>query len=232
MDKKTFTGLFLMLLVIVASFFFMRPSEEEIKIERALQDSIAQAKGMPAGSTAQTITTDTVVSEPTSNPELDSLALASPFGLAKVKNDHITILENEKIKVNISNKGGKVQSVELKGELSYDGKPLILFNEVGNKFGLLFSTAGVNINTDELYFTPQGQSISVTKGDSTSLSFRLSYSQYKYIDYIYTLTGDSYNVGFTILTKGLQDVIAPTQTQLVLNWEASLSQKEKEIKAN
>ena len=186
MDKKTFTGLFLMLLVIVASFFFMRPSEEEIKIERALQDSIAQAKGMPAGSTAQTITTDTVVSEPTSNPELDSLALASPFGLAKVKNDNITVLENEKIKVNISNKGGKVQSVELKGELSYDGKPLILFNEVGNKFGLLFSTAGVNINTDELYFTPQGQSISVTKGDSTSLSFRLSYSQDKYIDYIYT----------------------------------------------
>ena len=229
MDKKTFTGLFLMLLVIVASFFFMRPSEEEIKIERALQDSIAQAKGMPAGSTAQTITTDTVVSEPTSNPELDSLALASPFGLAKVKNDNITILENEKIKVNISNKGGKVQSVELKGELSYDGKPLILFNEVGNKFGLLFSTAGVNINTDELYFTPQGQSISVTKGDSTSLSFRLSYSQDKYIDYIYTLTGDSYNVGFTILTKGLQDVIAPTQTQLVLNWEASLSQKEKDL---
>ncbi len=229
MDKKTFTGLFLMLLVIVASFFFMRPSEEEIKIERALQDSIAQAKGMPAGSTAQTITTDTVVSEPTSNPELDSLALASPFGLAKVKNDNITVLENEKIKVNISNKGGKVQSVELKGELSYDGKPLILFNEVGNKFGLLFSTAGVNINTDELYFTPQGQSISVTKGDSTSLSFRLSYSQDKYIDYIYTLTGDSYNVGFTILTKGLQDVIAPTQTQLVLNWEASLSQKEKDL---
>ena len=230
MDKKTFTGLFLMLLVIVGSFFLMRPTEEELRKEQALQDSKALAKEMPAGSTAQTLTTDTTaaVSEQTTTPELDSLALASPFGSAKVKNDNITVLENDKIKVNISNKGGKVESVELKGEVTYEGKPLVLFNEVGNKFGLLFSTAGININTDDLYFTPQAESISVNKGDSASITFRLSYSQDKYIDYIYTLKDDSYNVGFTILTKGMQDVIAPNLNQLVLNWEASLSQKEKD----
>src|SRR5690606_32017639 len=55
--------------------------------------------------------------------------------------------------------------------------------------------------------------------------------QDKYIDYIYSIKGEDYNLGFTIVTKGLQDVIAPTESQLVLNWEASLSQKEKDIKS-
>lgn len=229
MDKKTFTGLFLMLIVIVGSVFLMRPSEEEIRKEQALQDSIAGAKNIQINTNNQASPVDSSSAIAFASPELDSIALSGPFGASKVATEEILVLENELIKVNISNKGGKVQSVELKDQKTYDGKPLILFNETGNKFGLLFSTAGININTNDLYFETQAQSIEISKNDSASVSFRLSYAADKYIDYIYSLKGDSYNLDFTILTKGMQDVIAPNQSQLILNWEASLSQKEKDL---
>lgn len=229
MDKKTFTGLFLMLIVIVGSVFLMRPSEEEIRKEQALQDSIARVRSNQENTNDRLSSLDTSSVATLVSPELDSIALSGPFGGAKVAEEEIFVLQNELIKVNISNKGGKVQSVELKGEKTYEGDPLVLFNETGNKFGLLFSTAGININTNDLYFTTQGQSVEVQQNDSASIRFRLSYAQDKYIDYIYALKGNSYNLDFTILTKGMQDVIAPNQSELILNWEASLSQKEKDL---
>src|SRR5690554_4456905 len=125
MDKKTFTGLFLMLIVIVGSVFLMRPSEEEIRKEQALQDSIAQARNMQLDTANESTTIDTNSAVAFQSPELDSIALSGPFGGAKVADEKIFVLENELMKVNITNKGGKVQSVELKGQKTYDGKPLI-----------------------------------------------------------------------------------------------------------
>src|SRR5690606_17156651 len=40
---------------------------------------------------------------------------------------------------------------------------------------------------------------------------------------------DSYKVGFTINAQGMQDVVAPTQKNLILNWETALTQKEQDI---
>ncbi|MDP2336860.1 MAG: membrane protein insertase YidC, partial [Bacteroidota bacterium] len=71
--------------------------------------------------------------------------------------------------------------------------------------------------------------LTVAKNDSASLTMRLTYSEGKYIDYIYSLKGESYNVGLTIATKGMQDVVSPTQKQWTLYWETILKQKEKDL---
>ena len=44
MDRNTFTGLFLILIILVGSTFLMQPSDEDIKREKAKQsqDSIAR----------------------------------------------------------------------------------------------------------------------------------------------------------------------------------------------
>src|SRR5690606_8717326 len=191
MDRNTFTGLFLMLIIIVGSVYLMRPSQEEIKREQLLQDSIAQAKVAP---------TAAVVNNPDTNlafvPPVDSISATGPFGNSKNGNENIITLENELIKVNITNKGGRIKSVELKGQLDYNGNPLIMFDGNDNAFGLQFSTAGENITTNDLYFVTQSKGFEVSKGDSTSATFRLNYAEGKYIDYIYSLKGDSYQVGF------------------------------------
>ncbi|WP_134088278.1 membrane protein insertase YidC [Olivibacter sp. XZL3] len=227
MDRNTFTGLFLIMIILAGSVFFMKPSEEEIKREQQLQDSIARGKSPEAKSTDSLFAAQQGVEAST----VDSTQMAGPFGGAKVGTEDIITLENEFIKANISTKGGRVKSVEVKGEKDYLGKPLVLFSGEKNRFGLQFSTGGVNINTNDFYFTPQTkQSLIVKNTDSASLVMRLVYAEGKYIDYIYSLQGNSYRLGFTVVTKGMQDVVAPAESKLVLNWQADLPQKEKDMK--
>ena len=226
MDRNTFTGLFLILIILVGSTFLMQPSDEDIKREKAKQsqDSIAKVKKAETPVLVQDSTKTVVL------PAIDSTLIKSgPFGSAQSGSNEPIVLENELLKVKISPTGGRIASVELKKFKTYRQLPLIMFEGQGNKFGLIFGAAGKNISTNDLYFQPLGTSFSVANNDSASLTMRLNYSEGKYIDYIYSLTGDSYNVGLTIATKGMQDVVTPTQKHLTLNWETILKQKEKDL---
>src|SRR5690606_6099906 len=85
-------------------------------------------------------------------PALDSTILKGPFGGAIAGEEEIITVENEFIKAHISTLGGRVKTVEIKGEQTYDGKPLMLLGGDNAKFGLFFSSAGKNIVTNDLYF--------------------------------------------------------------------------------
>lgn len=228
MDRNTFTGLFLILIILVGSTYLMQPSDEDIKREKAkqTQDSLARVTKNEAAPAVALPDTAKVVTA----PAIDSTLIKSgPFGAAQSGSNEPVILENEFLKVRISPRGGRIASVELKNFKTYTQEPLIMFEGAGNKFGLIFGSAGQNINTNELYFVPSGKSLSVAKSDSSSLTMRLTHSAGKYIDYIYSLKGESYNVGLTIVTTGMQDVVAPTQQHITLNWESVLKQKEKDL---
>lgn len=229
MDRNTFTGLFLIMVILAGSVFLMKPSEEEIKKEQQLQDSIAQNSKTPA---KQSTTEDSLFAaqQGLQASTVDSAAISGPFGAAKVGDEEIIVLENDVIKASISTKGARVKAVEIKGEKDYLGNPLQLFSGDKNRFGLQFTTAGININTNDLYFLPQSnRNIRVSKADSASVTFRLNYAENRYIDYIYSIKGDSYQMGFTVVTKGMHEVVAPDQNQLILNWQAELPQKEKDL---
>lgn len=216
------------MVILAGSVFFMKPSDEEIKKEQQLQDSIAQHKAPE-----QKKATDSLFAaqQGLEASTVDSTQMTGPFGGSKVGTEELIVLENELIKASISTKGGRVKSVEVKGEKDYKGNALVLFDGNKNKFGLQFSTAGVNVNTNDLYFLPQSKEpVIVSKTDSASVTLRLNYAENKYIDYVYSIKGESYQIGFTVLTKGLQDVVAPAENKLILNWQAELPQKEKDMK--
>ncbi|GAA4794629.1 membrane protein insertase YidC [Olivibacter ginsenosidimutans] len=228
MDRNTFTGLFLIMLILAGSVFFLKPSEEEIKKEQQLQDSIARVKSTEQKK--KPIDSLSAAQQSVEASMVDSTVLAGPFGQTKVGAAETVTLENEYIKANISTKGARVTAVEVKGEKDYKGNPLLLFQGDKNRFGLVFSTAGVNINTNDLYFKPLTKgNITVNNTDSSSVTFRLNYADAKYIDYIYSIKGKSHQIGLTIVTKGMQDVVAPAETKLTLNWQAELPQKEKDL---
>lgn len=223
MDRNTLTGLVLIFAIIAASVFLLKPSEEAIKKERELQaarnNQVEQAGPLSADSTS-------VIEEPV---ELDSTILTGPFGSAIQGQEHVVTLENELIKVQLSTKGGRVKSVELKNETTFQGDPLMLFDGDHNKFGLFFTSAGRNVITNDMYFQTDASDVVVHASDSASVTMRLMHSPQRYIDYIYTLKGESYELGFTIVTNGMGDVISPTENQLVLNMETALFQKEQDI---
>ena len=126
MDRNTFTGLFLIMVIIGASVFFMKPNEADIKKEREriTADSLSKVKASQIAPTAATIKTPDSVT-------LDSATLSGPFGANLNGVAQTSALENDLLKLTFSNLGGKILSVELKKENTYDNKPVVLFNGDG-----------------------------------------------------------------------------------------------------
>ena len=159
MDRNTLMGLVLIFVILAGSVFLMKPSDEEIKKERERQALAKQ------DTTQIDSTTPEIINE-TESVQLDSTALAGPFGSAIQGEERVITLENELIRAQISTKGGRVKSVELKGETTYDDQPLILFDGDHNKFGLFFFAGGQNFMTNELYFSTEANNITVAGSDS------------------------------------------------------------------
>jgi len=206
MDRNTFTGLFLILVILVGSTFLLKPSEEEIKREQILQDSIALSKNTPVQK-QETPKTAAVIKD--------------TVNAAIINKEQISILENDKIKLSISNIGAKIINVEIKDEKNFVGQPVTLFN-TKNNFGLEFASLTENINTNNAFFI---------KTDSTAgqLSMRLLNADGSFIDYNYSLKEGSNKVGFNISLNGYQNKIHNSTTDLVLNWQSQLQPQEKDI---
>lgn len=214
MDRNTFTGLFLIMIVLAGSFYFFKPSEAELKKEqqRITADSAKKAGVKPEALAAPVAT---------SAPVLDSAALKGPFGANITGTEATSTLENEKLKLTFTNKGGKILSVEVKDEKTYLGKPVILFDGNQNKFGLKLNIGGKIISTNDLYFT-------ASKTTATSLTMRATYGAGKYLEYFYNLKPQSNNVDFNINLNGLNQVIQ--NNSISLNWETVLLEQEKSVK--
>ncbi len=216
MDRNTFTGLFLIMIILAGSFYFLRPNEAEMKKAQETEhlDSLKKAGVTP-------VQKDTTKTAAIANPAVDSLALKGPFGTAITGTEANTVLENENLLITLSNKGGKITSVEIKGQKTFTGKPLILFDGNQNKFGLNLNAAGKVINTNDLYFTP-------TKTGNT-VTMRANYGANAYVEYVYDLKALSNKVAFNINLVGLQQVIAGNN--IGLNWQTTLLQQEKSIES-
>jgi len=157
---------------------------------------------------------------------------ASQYGVfaqdAKGENDFIT-LENNKIVLKLSLKGGRVYSVRLKDYKTFDAKPLILFSGDSTVFGFNFFTADNRaVQTNNLFFKP----VSETKeykvvSSPQSVILRLSAGEDKYIEYKYTLAPDKYMVDFNVTFKSMEGIIAANQNNLTLDWRLYLPQQEK-----
>src|SRR5579863_2913709 len=227
MDKNSYMGFFLIVLIMIGSYFFLKGPAVQAKKLQAQQDSIkavqaAAKKQSPAAvkfdSAKKTLAVDTAALK------------ATPFGAASVGSEKFTTLENKELLIKLSNKGGRVYSVELKNYKTFNKKPLILFKgDTSNSFGLNLRVADKPINTNDYYFTPNAQGLAVAEKDSSSITMRLSYSATQYIDYIYSLKGTGFKLGLTIKTTGLDNVIA-NSNNLNLVWSANLPKQEMDMK--
>jgi YidC/Oxa1 family membrane protein insertase len=210
MDKNTFTGLFLIMIVLAGSFYFFKPSEADIKKEkqRIAADSVKKASAIaPAPQAA--ITT----------PAVDSTALKGPFGSNISGTEQETVLENQNLKLTFTNKGGRILSVEVRGQKTFEGSPVVLFNGKQNKFGLNLNVGGKMVNTNDLYFA--------ASKTASGVSMRANYTADKYIEFLYDLKPASNNVSLNIVLNGLNQVVQGNTLALI--WETTLLQQEKSI---
>jgi YidC/Oxa1 family membrane protein insertase len=144
------------------------------------------------------------------------------------ENDFIT-LENNKIELKISFKGGRVYSARLKDYKTFDARPLILFSGDSTVFGFnFFTNDNKAVQTNNLFFKPVSDTKSYKVGSQPeSVVLRLFAGDDKYIEYKYTLAPDKYAVDFNVTFKSMEGIIAANQNSLTLDWKMFIPQQEK-----
>lgn len=207
----------------------MKRQQDSLALVEKKQAAAAAAKAVMARQTASA-QPDSALSD-TARQAMMADRLG-PFAAGATGTATVTVLENELIRVSLSNKGGRVKSVELKQYKTSDGKPVVLFESDSSRFGLNFFAQNRSIATDELFFQPMGAGFAVAGTDSNSLTMRLSAgSPDRYIDYVYTLRGNSYLLGYTVQFVGLNDVMAANTGYVELNWNQRLRKMEKSMES-
>jgi YidC/Oxa1 family membrane protein insertase len=251
-DKNSIIGLVLIGAILLIFSIMSSPSEEELKAKKEEEKRKEKAKteqvdkkenpvltetASDTSSTTKIINNTTDSTTLIAGDSLKNLEMLMTYGgfLEATKGEEKEyIIENEKVKITISNKGGRVSSVELKGFHTYDSLPLILFNADSSRFNLELTTNdGIGgtkvINTENLFFKTENSSFFVEQTSSKSFSMKLYYgSKDKYLEYKYTLKGNSYLVDFEINSVGFNDVISKGFPYYA-NWSMFTPSQEKTI---
>ena len=130
------------------------------------------------------------------------------------------ILENDKLRISFTNKGGQPYSLQIKNFKTYAGDSLIFFSGPSNKLALDLY-AGEQINTTDFFFVPH------FSADNNSLTFSLHFDEQSYIEYIYVLEKDSHLLNMDIKLTGMDRYIPRNVTQLDLTLNLDIRHLEK-----
>ncbi|KAA9345982.1 membrane protein insertase YidC [Adhaeribacter soli] len=221
MDRNQAVGLFLISALLLVYMFFFAPKDE------------VQQEKKPAQTTATTTAT-----QPAAAP-LDSAAMASrqaamgTFGAAATGTEQTVVLENENLKVGLTTKGGQVNEVLLKNYLTFDKKPLYLFDKESSATDIAFKTReGKEIKLSDLYFTPTPVSTTNGKtGKTQAISFRATLGEGQYVEQTYSLTEGTFLLGYDLNFKGVEQLLAANQP-LTFTWKDRLKKLEMDLAQN
>lgn len=221
MDRSSSIGFMLIMVIFLGwYFFFLQPTQEQEKPKTP----------------TDTLTQQTVVTAPEpvlSSTQQDSLNLLKmgDFHLAASGENKTIAIKTDKMSVTIETKGGVISQLLLNEHLDEKNQilPIIKANKDNHFYETLALQNNKEIRTDELYFTPIGNVPSnLTGKDSATLTLRAAIDANRYIEKIYTLKGNTYDVhyGFNIIGLGsdLKDDFYR------INWESALPTTEKSVK--
>ncbi|MFV0345624.1 MAG: membrane protein insertase YidC [Bacteroidales bacterium] len=235
LDRNQIIGFILIGVIFFAAQYYTSKTSKELKEAQRIQDSIAAAQ-RPVEETIKNDTSQVSFVN-------DSMALASAnkkdstffsnkygsfSGLVSGEQKYYT-LENNVVKLTISNLGGRVVSAELKDYKSsfYKGENVFLFNEHGSNMNFNFTMGNAIINTKELYFSTDAPQATVVQGEevnrsdfgkekynkkhsfgSESIELSARSSDGKEMTFRYTLPYNSYMLDFDVVTKDFESIYA------------------------
>lgn len=235
MDKNTVIGLLLIGAILIGFSIYNSPSKDEIAIQKHYRDSIAAVTKVSQKAAVQNeiakeinaqnlALTDTAQADSAKNIALQQ-QYGSFYASAIGKEENYT-LENELLKINISNKGGRITSVVLKKYSTHDSLPLTIGDIDSSSFSFNLNNQNKTINTQDFYFKPQGKTFAIAGNESNSFKLRMEISPSQYLEYVYTLKGNSYLFDFQVSMVGLADVIT-NKEKITLDWREKALSSEK-----
>jgi len=137
-------------------------------------------------------------------------------------------IENDKLRVLISTKGGGISSVFLKDHQTYDDfqkndgtdkiDPLQLFEADGSTNQLVFPKNGKSIKTGDLAFT-------IKKQNNQEVLLETNLGDNQKISYYYSIIDGNYHLDYEIKMNGFEGEVMPENVQF--DWSAELLKTER-----
>lgn len=253
MSRSNIIGLVVIFVMIIGFSLWQMPSKKEkeamqrradsLMREQRIADSLVklQKKEKPLA-VADTLTKADTAKKDVLTEKKQEYGV---FGNAAIGKDKSYTIENDLLKIKLSNKGGRIQTVQLKNYHTYDTLPVVLFDADSSVFTFTFFSDNRAIHTDQLYFEPfwyntnqtGKESLSISGKDSLKFGMRLYPYQTdsvkdkcKYIEFLYTLSGDKYMVGYTVNFVGMNQTISGNVNYLNLDWKVNMRSQERSLK--
>ena len=212
MNKNTITAFVLMAVVLFGFMAYqnhtMSIQQEEIRI----QDSIAAINADKALKQQQ------AKAQKIEEEKNDTL---SPLFTARQGQPGTVVIENELIRVTLTNKGGQMQRVELKDSTykSREGGNVVLFDKGDQNMNIMMDGKDANIATSDFYFTPTD-----TTANGLTMSLPVAGGS---IDIIYSLKPQSYLLDMDIRANNLEGFFPSKTKSLDIEWKEDMKQQEK-----
>ncbi len=240
MNRNTVIGIVLIVLIFVLFGILNKPSKEEIakaqhrrdSIEQVIKDSLARValqksvtekQEIVQKDTAATIVPDSVVNK----------MMKEKYGelSAAAKGDTVFyIMENNKVRITFTNKGGRPCKIELKEYKTFQKEPVVLWQGDSTIFGLNFFAQNRNIETQQFYFKALSNDTLLNDTmHAQTLTFRLVAGEHRYLDFIYELEPNSYQLKYTIHSKNLNELTGNNIDYMVFDWQINAPQLERNV---
>ena len=227
-DINSLIGFILLGAIMLWWMYSTKPSPEEIEAEKnketeQVQDATESSIEKTISNPETTVQYSDSIATIKAQSELGAFAFSSSMGAAT---NAETVLENDVLKLIISNKGGQIKEALIKNYVTYDSLPLYMIKDNNASFNIDFGTSdNRTLNTKDLFFEPTLSQ----NGENQVLSMKLKVSNDKYLEYRYEMKPTEYMVDFNVRSQGLNSSINASQP-IHLDWSLQAFRHEKSIR--
>ncbi|BDQ10847.1 membrane protein insertase YidC [Sediminibacterium sp. TEGAF015] len=218
-DKNTVIG-FVLLGILMFLYFWYTSQQQNaiIEMKKREEDSLAKV----AAARMKMLDTVAIKVDSLKRDSAVRVASAGNFTDAAIGQETVITLENEVVKVNLTNKGAQIKSVVLKQYKDAQHQPVVLSNKSILAYAINTAPAQ-SAGIENLYFTP-GEIVKNSDGSQT-LQFKLASVNGQSVLHTFTLSPNSYKIGWKLGMNGAAQLL--TNQQLNLNWTVATEQMER-----
>lgn len=219
-DKNTIVGFILLGILFIAFFWYNnKMAQSAIDHENKVKDSLAKVQALKITPEIKARAIEDSIKRDSTTKVLKE----GNFTGAANGNEKIETIENELLKINFTNKGGRIQTVALKKYNSFDST-LVVLGTSKDKLGYNINTGSNAVaNTDDLFF--QLKSNQKNNDGSQTVVYELADSSGRNIQHVFTILPNAYMVDWKINLNGVSQLL--NAGALNISWQTNTTQHEK-----
>ncbi|WP_019670116.1 membrane protein insertase YidC [Eudoraea adriatica] len=214
LDINSIIGFILIFGILIFWFYQNQPTPEELEAQKAERAKVESQVAEEEPGTPEPVLEETKIDLQDSVAIADYKSAIGGFGFTSAR-EGTTVLENEVLFLEVSNKGGQIVEARMKKFVTFDSIPIYLVKDGNASFGINFSTRDNRVlDSRDLFFEP-----SISKnGENQVLSMKAKVASDQFLEFRYEMKPNEYLVDYTMRSQGLSRVINDAQP-INLNWK-------------